>query len=113
VKKTELKDFCHVRSNGIYAISIEQGDELVAASLPDGQQIVFLATNEARRSASTKKTSAHGPQAYGVWGIRMEKGDHLVGMATTRRTSRRPGRAAKAAADAAAGKPPLPTRLYR
>src|SRR5437899_4252664 len=30
VKKTELKDFCHVRSNGINAINIEQGAELVA-----------------------------------------------------------------------------------
>src|SRR6202023_725881 len=44
VKKTELKDFSHVRSNGIYAISIEKGDELVAARITDGQQIVFLAT---------------------------------------------------------------------
>src|SRR6202048_1805424 len=46
VKKTELKDFSHVRSNGIYAISIEQGDELVAATVTDGQQIIFLATHE-------------------------------------------------------------------
>ena len=36
VKKTELKDFSHVMSRGIFAISIEQGDELVAASLTDG-----------------------------------------------------------------------------
>ena len=46
VKKTELKDFSHVRSHGIIAISIEQGDELVAATLTDGQQIVFLASHE-------------------------------------------------------------------
>src|SRR5437868_1785323 len=46
VKKTELKDFSHVRSNGINAINIEQGDELVTARLTDGQQIVFLASHE-------------------------------------------------------------------
>src|SRR6266550_5478824 len=84
VKKTELKDFCHVRSNGIYAISIEQGDELVAASLTDGQQIVFLATHEGQAIRFDEEdVRPMGRQAYGVWGIRMEKGDYLVGMATT------------------------------
>jgi DNA gyrase subunit A len=84
VKKTELKDFCHVRSNGIYAISIEQGDELVAARLTDGQQIVFLATHEGQAIRFDEEdVRPMGRQAYGVWGIRMEKGDYLVGMATT------------------------------
>ena len=84
VKKTELKDFSHVRSNGIYAISIEQGDELVAANLTDGQQIVFLATHEGQAIRFDEEdVRPMGRQAYGVWGIRMEKGDYLVGMATT------------------------------
>ena len=84
VKKTELKDFSHVRSNGIYAISIEQGDELVAASLTDGQQIIFLATHEGQAIRFDEEdVRPMGRQAYGVWGIRMEKGDYLVGMATT------------------------------
>src|SRR6476646_7495426 len=46
VKKTELKEFSHVRSIGIIAINIEKGDELVAARLTDGQQIVFLASHD-------------------------------------------------------------------
>src|SRR6478736_898447 len=84
VKKTELKDFSHVRSNGIYAISIEQGDELVAANLTDGQQIVFLATHEGQAIRFDEEdVRPMGRQAYGVWGIRMGKGDYLVGMATT------------------------------
>jgi DNA gyrase subunit A len=84
VKKTELKDFCHVRSNGIYAISIEQGDELVAVRITDGQQIVFLATHEGQAIRFDEEdVRPMGRQAYGVWGIRMEKGDYLVGMATT------------------------------
>ena len=87
VKKTELKDFSHVRSNGIYAISIEQGDELVAANLTDGQQIVFLATHEGQAIRFDEEdVRPMGRQAYGVWGIRMEKGDYLVGMATTPKT---------------------------
>ncbi|MGA9811486.1 MAG: DNA gyrase subunit A [Terriglobales bacterium] len=98
VKKTELKDFCHVRSNGIYAISIEQGDELVAARLTDGQQIVFLATHEGQAIRFDEAdVRPMGRQAYGVWGIRMEKGDYLVGMATT----------PKPGSDVGAGAPPV------
>jgi len=84
VKKTELKDFSHVRSNGIYAISIEHGDELVAVRVTDGQQIIFLATHEGQAIRFDEEdVRPMGRQAYGVWGIRMEKGDYLVGMATT------------------------------
>ena len=84
VKKTELKDFSHVRSNGIYAISIEQGDELVAVRVTDGQQIIFLATHEGQAIRFDEEdVRPMGRQAYGVWGIRMGKGDYLVGMATT------------------------------
>src|SRR5205807_5102696 len=46
VKKTEVKDFSHVMSRGIIAINIDKGDELVAATLTDGNQIVFLAAHE-------------------------------------------------------------------
>src|SRR5690349_3394856 len=46
VKKSEVRDFSHVMSRGIIAINIEKGDELVAASLTDGNQIVFLASHE-------------------------------------------------------------------
>jgi DNA gyrase subunit A len=102
VKKTELKDFCHVRSNGIYAISIEEGDELVSASLTDGQQIVFLATHEGQAIRFDEAdVRPMGRQAYGVWGIRMEKGDYLVGMATTPKDIKKAvAEAAKAAAEA-------------
>ncbi len=46
VKKTPVKDFSNVMSRGIIAIGIEKEDELVAARLTDGQQIVFLASHE-------------------------------------------------------------------
>ncbi len=102
VKKTELKDFCHVRANGIYAISIEQDDELVAATVTDGQQIVFLATHEGQAIRFDEEdVRPMGRQAYGVWGIRMEKNDYVVGMATTPKDIKRAeAEAAKAAAAA-------------
>jgi DNA gyrase subunit A len=84
VKKTELKDFCHVRSNGINAINIESGDELVTARLTDGQQIVFLASHEGQAIRFDENdVRSMGRAAYGVWGIDLQKGDYVVGMATT------------------------------
>ncbi|HZR29569.1 MAG TPA: DNA gyrase subunit A, partial [Terriglobales bacterium] len=46
VKKTPLVDFSNVMSRGIIAIGIEKDDELVAAHLTDGKQVVFLASHE-------------------------------------------------------------------
>ncbi len=84
VKKSELREFMHVRSNGIMAIGIEQGDELVAARVTDGNQIVFLATHE---GMAIRFDESHvrpmGRAAYGVWGIDLEKGDYVVGMTVT------------------------------
>ena len=45
VKKTPLKDFSNVMSRGIIAIGIDGDDELVAARITDGSQVVFLATH--------------------------------------------------------------------
>ena len=84
VKKSELREFMHVRSNGINAINIEQGDELVAASLTDGQQIIFLASHEGQAVRfDESEVRPMGRAAYGVWGMDLEKGDYIVGMATT------------------------------
>ncbi len=84
VKKSEVREFMHVRSNGIMAIGIEQGDELVAARITDGNQIIFLATHE---GMAIRFDESHvrpmGRAAYGVWGIDLEKGDYVIGMATT------------------------------
>jgi DNA gyrase subunit A len=84
VKKSEVREFMHVRSNGINAIGIEEGDELVAARITDGNQIVFLASHE---GMAVRFDESHvrpmGRGAYGVWGIDLEKGDYVVGMATT------------------------------
>ena len=74
VKKSELRDFMHVRSNGIIAISIEEGDELVAARITDGNQIVFLASHE---GMAVRFDEDHvrpmGRSAYGVRGINLDR----------------------------------------
>jgi DNA gyrase subunit A len=84
VKKSALREFMHVRSNGINAIAIEEGDELVAARITDGNQIVFLASHE---GMAVRFDESHvrpmGRAAYGVWGIDLDQNDYVVGMATT------------------------------
>jgi DNA gyrase subunit A len=84
VKKTDLKDFSHVRSGGIIAINIEKGDELVAARLTDGVQIVFLASHDGQaiRFEETAVRSM-GRNATGVRGMNLDEKDYIVGMATT------------------------------
>jgi len=84
VKKCELREFMHVRSIGINAIAIEDGDELVAARITNGNQIVFIASHE---GMAVRFDESHvrpmGRAAYGVWGIDLDEKDYVVGMATT------------------------------
>ncbi len=84
VKKTPLKDFSNVRSNGINAINIEKDDELVAVRCTDGNQIVFLASHDGMAIRfDEENVRPMGRAAYGVWGMDLDKGDYLVGMAIT------------------------------
>ena len=84
VKKSEVREFMHVRSNGINAIGIEPGDELVAARITNGNQIVFIASHE---GMAVRFDESHvrpmGRAAFGVWGIDLDEKDYVVGMATT------------------------------
>jgi DNA gyrase subunit A len=84
VKKSEVREFMHVRSNGINAIGIDKGDELVAARITDGNQIIFLASHE---GMAVRFDESHvrpmGRAAFGVRGIDLATGDYVVGMATT------------------------------
>jgi len=106
VKKSELREFMHVRSSGINAIAIEQGDELVAARITDGQQILFLASHE---GMAVRFDESHvrpmGRNAYGVWGIDLEKGDYVVGMATTPKPGAAPEKPAAKAEASESGEP--------
>ncbi len=84
VKKSELREFMHVRSNGINAINIEEGDELVAARITNGDQIVFIATHEGMAIRFDEDhVRPMGRAAYGVNGINLEERDYVVGMTVT------------------------------
>jgi DNA gyrase subunit A len=79
-----VKDFSHVMSRGIIAINIEEGDELVAASLTDGNQIVFLASHDGQAIRFDENdVRSMGRNATGVRGMNLAEKDYIVGMATT------------------------------
>jgi DNA gyrase subunit A len=90
VKKTPVKDFSNVMSRGIIAIGIEKDDELVAARLTDGQQIIFLASHEGQAIRFAEEdVRPMGRPAYGVRGMDLDKGDYIVGMAVTPKEQRK------------------------
>ncbi len=90
VKKTALKDFSNVMSRGIIAIGIDKGDELVAAAVTDGFQIIFLASHEGMAIRfGEEDVRTMGRPAYGVRGMDMDKGDYIVGMAVTPKSEAR------------------------
>ncbi|MEE9235205.1 MAG: DNA gyrase subunit A [Candidatus Acidoferrales bacterium] len=89
VKKTELSQFATPRSTGIYAVGLEQNDELVGAKLTDGKHLIFLASHNGWAIVFRESdVRAMGRQAYGVRGMKLDssgkKGrqpDTIVGMA--------------------------------
>ncbi|MGZ4789108.1 MAG: DNA gyrase subunit A [Terriglobales bacterium] len=84
VKKTPVKDFSNVMSRGIIAIGIDKDDELVAAELTDGNQIVFLATHDGLAIRFDEEdVRPMGRPAYGVRGMDLSTKDYIVGMAVT------------------------------
>ncbi len=84
VKKTPLKDFSNVLARGIIAINIDEEDELVAARITDGCQILFLATHLGMAIRFDEcDVRSMGRPAHGVRGIDLGKNDYVVGVAVT------------------------------
>jgi DNA gyrase subunit A len=79
VKKTSLDNFENIRSSGIIALSIDEGDRLVQVRLTDGKHDLFLATRGGRALRfQEEKVRAMGRTARGVKGIGLREGDEVV-----------------------------------
>jgi len=80
VKRTDLNAFSNVRSAGIIALGVDDGDSLVAVFITDGTKDVLLSTAQGMsiRFAESEVRSM-GRQAYGVKGITLDPGDEVVG----------------------------------
>jgi DNA gyrase subunit A len=80
VKRTELTEFSHPRVTGVFAISIGEGDELLAVKLTDGKKRIFLGTRKGKSILFPEtEVRSVGRTAGGVIGIRLAKDDLLVG----------------------------------
>lgn len=81
VKKTELVSYSRPRSGGIVAIRINEGDELIAARVTSGEQDIFLSTRQGKSIRFHEADLRNmGRVAAGNIGIRLARGDYLVGM---------------------------------
>ncbi len=82
VKKTSLEQYSRPRTNGINAISIREGDELLEAKLTNGKSHVMLAVKSGKAIRfEESKTRPMGRGASGVRGISLDnENDEVVGM---------------------------------
>jgi len=81
VKKVDLMAFSHPRAGGILAITLDEGDELIAAMLTDGNRDLFLTTRLGMAIRfSESDIRPMGRSARGVRGISISKRDYVVGM---------------------------------
>jgi DNA gyrase subunit A len=83
VKKTALEAFNNIRSNGIIALTIEEGDRLIEVRITDGKHDILLATREGRAIRfPEEKVRAMGRSAKGVKGVGLREKDQVVALVT-------------------------------
>jgi len=79
VKKTALSAYSNVRSGGIIAINVEEGDELLSVRVTDGSRQVFIGTHQGQGIRfSEKDVRPMGRDTTGVIGITLRKEDDFA-----------------------------------
>jgi DNA gyrase subunit A len=82
VKKSNLSDFKNIRKGGIIAIKIEEGDRLIDCKLTTGlNEIVLITHGGMSIRFNEEELRDQGRDTVGVWGIRPDKDDYVVGAA--------------------------------
>jgi DNA gyrase subunit A len=87
IKKTDLEDFSRPRQNGINAINIQEGDQLLEARLTDGNCEIMMAVKSGRAIRfNEEKVRSTGRGGIGVYGIEVDdKTDEVIGMVCVNR----------------------------
>ena len=81
IKKSAIKDFFNIRSNGLIAIKLDQGDELKWVKETTGSNDIVIATSAGQATRFNEKdVRAMGRAAMGVRGMRLRPKDEIVGM---------------------------------
>jgi DNA gyrase subunit A len=80
VKRTAVSEFLNIRKNGLKAITLRDGDELIGVAQTDGNQNIIIGTHQGFAvSFSEEKVRSMGRSAAGVRGIRLGEGDYVIG----------------------------------
>ncbi len=81
VKKTSLSEFSNLRKAGLYAINLDDDDDLIGVRFTDGESYLMLGTKGGKAIAfSEDDVRAMGRVARGVRGIKLGPDDEVVGM---------------------------------
>src|SRR5947208_6366488 len=81
IKKTALSDFQNIRSNGIIAINIDEGDELLDVVTTDGSKRIFIATHNGFAIRFDEKNARPmGRATRGTRGIDLRQDDYVVSL---------------------------------
>jgi len=85
IKKTPLSEYANVRRAGLIAIALRKGDQLAWVAPCTSQDRILLATRKGKAiTFKATDTRPMGRQTQGVTGIRLQKGDEVVGMGIAR-----------------------------
>ena len=87
IKRSNLILYSKPRKGGIYAVDVNEGDELIQAKVSTGEQDILLATNNGKSIRfNEKQIRSTGRKTKGVRGIRMSfKDDFVIGMLVVKR----------------------------
>lgn len=81
VKKTPFEQYKNVRTSGLIAINLDEGDELKWIRMTNGENEVIISTSQGQAIRFHEKDARPmGRVSRGVRGIRLRAGDHVIGM---------------------------------
>ena len=80
IKKTDIMDYSRIRNNGLRAIELNDGDELIGVYRTDGEREILVATHNGMSVKFLEsKVRSMGRTTRGVRAIRLREGDYVVG----------------------------------
>lgn len=80
VKRTEVSEFSNIRQNGLRALNLKEGDELINVLLTNGQEDIILGTRSGYSVRFNEATiRGMGRSATGVRGVKLREEDWVVG----------------------------------
>lgn len=81
IKKTAIEEYANIRTNGLTAITLSEGDELITVRRTTGNDDVLMATENGQMIRFNENdVRATGRATMGVRGINLTEGDNVIGM---------------------------------